>query len=623
MASPRPLPAPLVLLLVLFVTALAAQERLGPDGVRERDPVIAATGKVFFFTRPDHPRNQGTDDRADVWFRRREADGRWGRALNPGSPVNTFGDDRPLGCSIDGERLAVLRAAPINRIELLERTGRSWQLLAAWSLPADIADPAELTFNATGQELIYAREDPETGTHGLYQRAALPGGRWDDARPLAAVNGPRTVSKPQLGADGRTLYFRRDGGQWYRQADRGAVPAPVDLPPRYLQLAATDELLVATTDDLGQDEHLLLPGTPPGALCPPGTLTYGTLGNPPAAGRATVDVPLSSGRSLRVRPDVLQRYAVVVRHGEVAFPESAIPAVTTTQPAGSLASLPDATTADRTAALRRRLREREQRLQQLDNLRRQRYTELLTDADGDGPYVMGPDTVPPADSAASFRDRYADDLRELERMKEKFRRQQEDRLRNRDRGQYLDLYWSEGPPIAAPTDTTARVLDTESLRSGVRSGLYPFRRADLDADYAHQLRELEALRAQLREVNAHGPVTTTANKGVNPASGAPPPSPATSAVTFIPHTAYPNAAGYDALDRLAERVHVAGRAVEIRVHTAADLPAREAQLLSEERAATIRNFLREAGISTANFRVTGYGNHQPEMGESVRVIYPD
>ncbi|THH37957.1 OmpA family protein [Neolewinella litorea] len=651
----RPVPLPILLVLALCATQLAAQTRIGPDGTRERDPVLTATGKELYFTRPDHPRNQGTEDRADIWFRQRGADGRWGRALNPGSPVNSFDDDRLLNASVDGKRLAVLRTGKNAVIHLLEREGRSWRIIGHWPLPAEVEDPTEATFNATGQELIYSRRNPDKGSEDLYLRRALADGAWSAPEPLSWLNGPENESKPQFAADGRTLYFRRGAGQWYRQEDRGRAPQAVAIPGRYLQLAATDEVLVATTDDLGKDEHLVTPDLPLKVFCPPGRISYGTLGNPPAKGSPTVAVPLSSGIELRVLPDVLHRYAVVLRDGEIAFPESDMPPMDNVRPAGSLASLREISADNREAYLHQSLAERQRELARLDRLRQQRYTVGKTDLGTPTEEWTALDTLPPAaDTSASFRARYARDLAELERMKAKFRKQQEERLRARQRDNYLDLGWSDRP--GEEPDTTENI-NTDALRSTVRSGLYPNQRPavtdrrpwennirnevarpatqnppqELDAEYARQLRELEALRAQLREMNgtpdpsatrypATGREALTSKSPGTPTATNPAARRSALGVTFIPNTAYPNSSGYAALEALAGRVRAGAGVMEIRVHTAPGTDPRAAQLLSEERAVTIRNYLLNAGIAPENFRVIGYGNHQPEGGERVEVV---
>ncbi|MCP9234448.1 OmpA family protein [Lewinella sp. JB7] len=237
------------------------------------------------------------------------------------------------------------------------------------------------------------------------------------------------------------------------------------------------------------------------------------------------------------------------------------------------------------------------------------------------------DTVVAA-AESDTRTRYAKDMAELERMKEKFRKQQEEKQRRRDGTEGLSVYW-EAEPEAGPAVISER--DTAVLRSTVRSGLYPDQRPaayerrrwentisdNLPPEGAATDAEAEALRAKLRDVRGE-PTERTAKSPVSAAIPATP-TPAGS-VTFIPNTAYPNSAGYAGLDALTDYVKKSNTVVEIRVHTSRQLDARAAQLLSEERATTIRQHLIEAGIARENFRVVGYGNHQSAAGERVEIV---
>ena len=149
---------PLLCSALLGVSGLYAQEAIGNDrSIRQCDPVLSADGNTLFFSRPDHDRNQGTDGSADIWTMRRRDNGKWGKALNPGSPLNEFGDDRALHLNVDGTRIAVLRSGPESVIDLLERSGRNWRSLHRWPLPPGLTGTTELTFNANSLRLVYAR----------------------------------------------------------------------------------------------------------------------------------------------------------------------------------------------------------------------------------------------------------------------------------------------------------------------------------------------------------------------------------------------------------------------------------------------------------------------------------
>ncbi len=590
-------------------------------GVREKDPVLSADGQDLYFTRPDHPRNQGTDATADVWVRHRTPEGGWGRPLNPGSPINSFRDDRLLSASVDGNSLAVLRTGKGAAVlEQLTRSGRTWRITDRWLLPEDV-DAEDLTFNTNSQRLIYVRQNAATASLDLYQRVARSDGKWSSALPLPALSGSADERHPLIASDGRTLYFRRPGGQWMRQLDRGAPPEVVDLPTRYLQLAQAPGITIATTDDLGGDERLTVVAVSETSSLPAGRLVYDTAAAAPVADQPTVEVPLSTGNTLAVRPDGLRSYAVVLRPGEVA------------------------------RDLQQTRAEKQEEVEEYRQLRPELYTRT-SDREQGAPYervraqprrssAIPVDTVPPT-AAENSRDRYAREMAELERMKEKFRRQQERKMRERDRSSKLGPAWYAEPdtlPVAARNGLLPpNSRDTTVLRSTVRSGLYPAQPADpgerrswehrvqgtvappsgnadageLDAEYAEKLREVEALRTQLRQAREPQLTSKSPDAPVEEANAP--------RVTFITNTAYPNSGGYLALDGLVAYVQQAARVVEIRIHTSGELSARAAQILSEERATTVRNYLRDAGIAPENFRVVGYGNHESAAGERVEII---
>lgn len=328
------------------------------------------------------------------------------------------------------------------------------------------------------------------------------------------------------------------------------------------------------------------------------------------------------------------------------------------------------------------------------------------------------DTLPPRGN--SVRDKYARDLRELELMKDKFRRQQENKLRERGgsrvewtpRSSTIPTPNADGAPASA-TDIpsigksytpppyvdpreTARKARTDSLQldARVRSGLYPNRRpaahereaweysvrhdlphteplspeesARLDAQYQRKQAELAALKARLNRLNENAPAPVGApNAGQQPFAGqqpyvkdqpyaapqnqsvetqrpaahglpstntgwAAPPRPATeydkrpgvsAGISFITNTAYPDGAGYTGLDQLVRQLRNGGKSLEVHVHTPVQMDRRAAQLLSEERAVSIRNYLLEQRIPPHQFKVIGFGNNLTGSGgERVEVL---
>ena len=709
-------------LLLLFAAASATALPAQSPGqnlsgrVAEHAPLLRADGAVLFFSRPDHFTNQGSDNAADVWVRERYPDGSWGRALNPGSPVNSFAHDRAVGLSPDGSRLAVVRTGAAAYLDLLEMSGRNWRIIDSWPLPEDVTPRFDLTFDANGRRLVYARY--AAGHLDLYQRDALTNGGWSEARPLTTLNTPADEQLPCLGSDGRTLYFRRGATDWWRQTSPGAAVEPVEgLPEQTRQFAGVPggRTVVAAVVRDGCPQ-LYVRAAEAAATPPAAALTRGYVRQPAAPGERVVHLPLATGERLVVRPDPERRYAVFLRPGE------ATPALAAAAGGSGPVGYDDQTSVY--AGTETTVAGGEQRSLQLSIARRQRELDRLAAErrrfDEAAPRRDDPeaaalrdrlgrargDTLPPS---ADRNVRYAAELAELERMKEKFRRQQAGRdVEPRVPTTYGRRQTAKSPTVNAPRRGSAAARHyQDSLRTAadVRAGLRrdntprPYQpeawegqlRRDLprqtplsateserlDAEYEKQLAELEALQTKLRRLNGteygtpapaapaptyrptepnprqwsakggsptpyatprQAPVDEWSTRRPTPDAYAPAPTnsrtpyPAPDRtlvaarrsqpadVSFIPNTAYPDSRGYDGLDRLVKYVQQVGYVVDIRVHTPAELPPRAAQLLSEERAVTIREHLLRAGIPAQNFVATGYGNNLTgKEGERVEV----
>jgi outer membrane protein OmpA-like peptidoglycan-associated protein len=708
----------------LFSGGLTGQVMIseaGLDAPRETNPVLRGDGAMLYFTRPDFVNNKGTDNAADIWTRSRYADGSWGRALNPGSPINSFAHDRVIGLSPDGSRMAVLRTGSSNYVDLLETSGRNWRIIANWPVPADVATRFDLTFDLNGQQIIYSAYDG--GNLDLFRRRALTGGKWSNPSPLTQASGPGNETGPSLAADGRTLYFQRDGRRWFRQSDPGTRPMAVAIPTTVIQFSTSllaNEIIAALAPTPSQGERLQTVSLSAADLPAPVELYRNYLTAAPAPGESTVTLSLIDGQSLVVTPDALNRYALFLRSGE-NIAGSANVGITTGKNAGlATTGLVTSVDADRNR-LQTGIETRQRELNRLDVERRKHdlvapktddpELAALRDKYRRTNEVLG-DTLPPATNRRSTtterNDRYAAELAELERMKAKFRKQQNDKL-NQKGGSTNHAWTEKSAPPATPTtaarqplkkkdltraererayqdslrlvseirnglqhDVAPRAYERQAWENEVRRGLpqteplSPDEVSRLDAEYQRQLAELETLRAKLHMLEA--PIQSTpptyqtpATSGDSrdwtarspdpayrqPATTAPatydqplssqapyratsnagysetrlPGAPMPAGISFIPNTAYPDMRGYNGLDQLIGLVRQSNTVLEIRVHTPTEMDRRAAQLLSEERATTIRNFLLDQAISPNNFIVTGFGNNVTgKQGERVEVV---
>ena len=128
----------LALLLLAFGPVGAAQSddaRIGSGKTAEIFPVLNPAATELYFSRPGFRNNQGRDNASDIWMRTRDESGRWNRAINVGSPLNSSSADRALGFSASGNRIAVLRGTANFELEILQRDGRSWKSLARTRVP--------------------------------------------------------------------------------------------------------------------------------------------------------------------------------------------------------------------------------------------------------------------------------------------------------------------------------------------------------------------------------------------------------------------------------------------------------------------------------------------------------
>jgi outer membrane protein OmpA-like peptidoglycan-associated protein len=731
----------LILLFCFPFTGLAAQSIISLQGTNapaEIDPLLRPDGKELFFTRPNFASNKGTDNAADIWTVPRYADGSWGRPLNPGSPINSFAHDRALSFSPDGNRLAVLRTGAVSYIDILEKSGRNWRILDSWPVPEDVYPRYDVTFDPNALQLIYSAYDG--GNLDLYRRDALANGTWSAPREIREVNGPGNETAPALAADGRTIYFRRDGGRWFRQDAPELFPVSVTIPGSIQQFSvslSSAEIIAVLPATATKKKHLALLSAIEDDLPAPVALERGYLAGPPAPGDQTSRIALANGQLLTVYPDALNRYGVFLRNGEALTVGSSLPSlVNNSQQQGTLATVTgqDVTGAADRQRLQAGIAQRQRELDQLDAERRKydliapktNDPELTALRDQYQRSTMSPtDTIPPSSTSegTSSKDRYATELAELERMKAKFRRQQNEKLGQRSTSSHQwsekkaaapipasgrvpsigESYTPPTPVVRTPADRERAYNDSLRFAAEIRAGLIqnnapkvyeraswenqvrqglprtepltPTEVAQLDANYQQQLSELEALRAELRRLEAAPapqpatyaqPATTnrpaprsweakgsptssqptatspyarptapTGYESRSPASlttrelapgtttsgtprrGAPMPA----GISFIPNTAYPDSRGYTGLDQLIGLIQQSNSVLEIRVHTPSGLNPRAAQLLSEERATTIRNFLANKGIAPNNYKVMGFGNNLTgEQGERVEVL---
>ncbi|PHI18870.1 hypothetical protein CEQ90_15620 [Lewinellaceae bacterium SD302] len=290
---------------------------------REIQPQITADGQTLYFTRGRHPRNQGAANSGDIWLRKLQADGSWGRALNAGGPINSFSHDEVIGISTDGQRLAVLRRGVGDaRVDLLKKGVRSWRITSSKELSSAFEENFSATYDLETDRLIYCRS--VDGQRDLFIRTALNHDDWSEERSLAYINSTGDDYEPYLSPDGNTLYFRKNG-EWHRadydrERNDYLAPASVNeaLPRRFLEIAMSvnqPDLLFASTDEAGNDERLVVASFPETARPAPTRLLSGQVAVRERGIVENGDLRLSvaiDDRRRTIYPDHEGNYTIVV-----------------------------------------------------------------------------------------------------------------------------------------------------------------------------------------------------------------------------------------------------------------------------------------------------------------------
>lgn len=320
----------LLCLLFLLTCSLSAQGHLeGLEIITDRGnydeghPQITPDGNTLYFTRGRHPRNQGANNKSDIWLKQKQADGSWGRALNAGGPINSFADDQLIGLSADGRRLAVLRKS-INQqyhLDILEKGERSWRIVRSENFSDIPTEGLTATFEINSNEIVYSRQ--ENGQYELFLRQLLPTSGWGPETKLGLLNSAEDERYPYRSPDGNSLYFRRNNnwqlGLWLADRNTFGADRPIsrDIPSDYQHISISvvpSVQLFATASPIENNSQLLCINLPSSANASTSKLLSGTIQgqtNYTNVHSPAIDVFVAQ-RRLTIYPDHNGHYTIVV-----------------------------------------------------------------------------------------------------------------------------------------------------------------------------------------------------------------------------------------------------------------------------------------------------------------------
>jgi OmpA-OmpF porin, OOP family len=207
-------------------------ENLGPEinsEYSEIGPLISSDGKVLFVTR-NHPDNTGgIDDENDVWFSEKNADGKWEKMQNIGSPINTKGPNFVISVTPDSNSLLLGNhyysdgTIEGKGISLSRKRDGKWQLPDNQIIDnfTKTSNYVDFCLSPDGMTLISAIcNDSTYGDRDLFVSFMQENGHWSEPRNMGiTLNTFTREGTPFVAADGKTLYFSSQGHPGYGDQD--------------------------------------------------------------------------------------------------------------------------------------------------------------------------------------------------------------------------------------------------------------------------------------------------------------------------------------------------------------------------------------------------------------------
>ncbi|GAL83227.1 outer membrane protein [Sporocytophaga myxococcoides] len=195
----------------------------------ELTPVVTPDGKGLYFTRNYSPENKGgTGDYQDVYYSSYQ-NGKWGKAVNIGAPINNDGPNAVSSVSPDGNTVLLMNTYDSKGAAQGMGLSMSNKTKNGWSMPTKVnvrnyynkSTFNEYFLSSDKKVLLMALQRDETyGSRDIYVSFLENDNTWSVPKNIGpVVNTPGTELSPFLAADGVTLYFSSTGHPGYGKND--------------------------------------------------------------------------------------------------------------------------------------------------------------------------------------------------------------------------------------------------------------------------------------------------------------------------------------------------------------------------------------------------------------------
>jgi outer membrane protein OmpA-like peptidoglycan-associated protein len=192
-------------------------------------PMISPDGKTIYFVRKFHPENAGGfNDQDDIWFSKKDENGKWMTSKNTGSPLNNKYNNFVQAITPDGNSL--LLGNLYNKdgttgagVSLTYRTKQGWALPEKQVIDdfINLNAYANYFLSNDGKFLLMAIERNDSyGELDLYVSFRKGDNKWSKPLNLGPViNTSVNDYSPFLAADGVTLYYSTAGHSGFGKED--------------------------------------------------------------------------------------------------------------------------------------------------------------------------------------------------------------------------------------------------------------------------------------------------------------------------------------------------------------------------------------------------------------------
>ncbi len=192
-------------------------------------PMISPDGKTVYFCRKLHPENAGGfNDEDDIWYSKKDDNGKWIAAKNIGAPLNNKFNNFVQSITPDGNSLLVGNLYNKDGttgagVSLTYKTKQGWALPEKQTIDdfLNLNQFANYFLSNDGKYLLMAIEKGDSyGELDIYVSFRKGDNRWSKPTNLGPmINSCVNDYSPFLAADGVTLYFSTAGISGYGLED--------------------------------------------------------------------------------------------------------------------------------------------------------------------------------------------------------------------------------------------------------------------------------------------------------------------------------------------------------------------------------------------------------------------